>query len=336
MLVKIFAAELDLAWGEMERVAQNSQISTAVGGALDNFGLELGVPRNEARKATTLGSPKAIRFTNTGSTTVVVPTGTRIWNDATPQLAFSTTEGLTLTAGQAGEAHATAVETGEVYNVGVGQINRHNVPGVSITVQNILPVQNGSLRESDAQYRERLLQEYRSRRVLTLDGLSAILRSVPGVKDVFLLNLKRGNGTVDCVIIPYSYTSTAEVVAECNRLLAERVDAGISARAKPPRYRQLSVSIVLTFSPSAGDRRELVRETIRQQIRSRVDNLPVETGSGNGALFVGQLLAAARLADESVLDASMGILLDGSSIANEGELRIGIGERLVLTALEVN
>jgi len=336
LITKIMAAELDLVWQEMERVAQNSQISTAVGTALDNLGLELGVPRTQARKATTVGSPKAVRFTNTGATTVLVPVNTRVWNDSNPQLAFITSEGITLGPGQAGEVHASAVENGEIYNVGVGQINRHNVPNVSVTVQNILPIQNGSLQETDGSYRERLMQEYRRRRVLNLDGLSALLRSVPGVKDVYILNLKRGGGTVDCIIIPYSYTDTANVVAECSRLLADNVDAGIDIIARPPRYRQLSVGISIMFSPSAGDRRELIRETIRQQIRSRIDNLPVETGTGNGALFVSQLRAAAQLADDSVLDATMSLLLDGSDIASEGELRVGVGERLILTALEVN
>lgn len=336
VLAKIVAAELDLIWAEAERVALNSQITTAGGGALDNLGLELGTPRVEARKSSTLGSPKAIRFTNTGAGSVLVPVGTRVWNDANPQLAFITTEGITLAAGQAGEVHGSAVETGDIYNVGIGQLNRHNVANVSIVVQNILPIQNGALRESDASYRERLLQEYRRRRVLTVDGMSALLRSVPGVKDIYTINLKRGAGTIDAIVIPYSYTDTSSVVAECNRLLQDNIPAGISALAKAPRYRQLSVSINLRFSLGAGDRREVVRESIRQQIRARIDNMPVETGDGTGSLFVSQIRAAAQLADESVLDASMNLLLDGSAIAGEGELRVGVGERLVLTALEVN
>jgi uncharacterized phage protein gp47/JayE len=336
LLVKVMAKELDLIWGEAEQVSLNSQISTAVGGALDNWGLEMGVPRNDARKATTLGSPKSVRFTNTGSLSATVPVGTRVWNESSPQLAFFTVEGLTLAAGQSDVVHATASETGGVYNVGIGQLNRHNVPNVSVTVTNILPIQNGELRESDASYRDRLLQEMKRRRVLNVSNLSALLRSVPGVQDVFVLNLKRGNGTADCVVIPYSYTGTSEIIAECNRLLQENVDAGLNIIAKPPRYRQLSVSINLRFTPAAGDRREAVRESVRQQIRSRVDNLPVETGDGRGSLFVGQLLASAQLADDTVLDATMTLGLDDSPLGNDGELRIGIGERIVLTALEVN
>lgn len=336
VLVKILAAELDLAWAEVEKIHQNSSLSTASGTALDNFGLELGVPRIVARKATTLGSPRSIRFTNTGGTSVTVPPQTRVWNHVDPQLAFITTEGITLNAGEAGEVHATAAETGDIYNVGLGQINRHNVPNVSLVVQNILPIQNGELSETDASYRERLMQEFRRRRVLNLDNLNALLRSVPGVKDVYIMNLKRGRGTVDCVIIPHSYTSTSEVVSEAQRLLTENVPAGISARALPPRYRQLSVSISIRFTPSAADRREAVRESIRQQIRSRVDNLPVETGNGAGSLYLHQLRAAAEIADESVVSASVSFLLDGSPIGTEGELRIGVGERIVLTSLEVN
>lgn len=336
MITKIVAAELDLVYQTINQVAENSQISTAVGAALDNLGLELGLPRNEAVKSGSLGGPRPVRFTNTGVSSVTIPVQTRIWNDATPQLPFITIEGAIIAAGQSAELHVTAVETGEVYNVGIGQLNKHNVSNASVTVQNILPIQNGRLKETDASYRERIIQDYRRRKVLNLSNLAAMLRGVSGVKDVFVLNLARGDGTVDCIIIPYSYTDTNQVVAECNRVLIENVDAGISARAKGPNYRQLTVSINIRFTPSVGDRREDVRESIRQQIRARIDNMPVETGQGEGSLYVGQLRAAAQIADASVLDANLSLMLDGSPIGNEGEIRIAVGERIVLTALEVS
>lgn len=336
VLVKVVAAEFDTLWAEYEKVANNSQLTTAEGPALDVLGLDLGVPRRADRSASTSGLARAVRFTNSGVASVIVPSGTRVFKDSNPQIAYFTTEGVTISTAQSAEVHVTAASPGELYNVGIGELNRHNVPNVSVTVTNILPIETGSFQESDTAYRERLIQEFRRRRVLNLQNLDALLRSVPGVQDVYIINQRRGAGTFDAIIIPRAITSLTAVVDECNRLLVQNVPAGISGIARAPQYKQLDVQINLRFSPSSNVDRERVRESIRQQVRARVDNLPVEDGSGNGSLFIGQLQALAGNADTSVLEASGSFGLDGSPLSSSGEIRLATGQRIILRSLEVN
>lgn len=335
VILKIIAAEQTLVWRYIEDLYKQSNLSTATGPALDNFGLIFGLPRKASQQASTLGLTRAVRFTNNGSVSAAVPAGARVFKESDPQVAFFTTEGATLSAGSSTELHVTAAADGDIYNVGIGQLNRHSIANVTISVTNILPISNGSFQESDESYRERLLQEITRRDSLNVFNTDALLRRVPGVKDVFIIDFKRGAGTFDAIIIPYNESSTSEIVSECQRLLDEHVPAGISAIAKAPQYRQLDIRINLRFANDAGQSKELIRESIRAQVIARIDNLPVENGTSNGTFFVSQIKAAAVLADSKVLDAIVTLGLDGSPLSSEGEIRLGIGERLILRSLSV-
>lgn len=335
MILKMIAAEMNLVWQYVEELYNQSNLSTATGASLDNFGLLLGAPRRQSRNSSTLGYTRAVRFTNLGVAPVSVPSGTRVFKEKDPQIAYFTVEGAIIPAGQSVDLHVTAAEQGEIYNVTIGELNAHSVPNVSLSVTNILPIQNGSQVESDGSYRERLLQEMRRREVINKDNCVALLRSVPGVKDVYMIEYYRGAGTFDAIIIPYNESATTQIVAEAQRLLDEYVPVGISAVAKGPKYRMLDINIVIRFDPSAGDKREGVRESIRAQIRARIDNLPIENGSGNGTFYTNQIRALATLAGTEVLDAIVSLGLDGSPMSPEGEIRLGIGERLALRSLSV-
>jgi uncharacterized phage protein gp47/JayE len=335
VILRIIAAEMNLVWGYVTELEKQSNLSTATGTSLDNFGMIFGVPRREAQPASTAGYTRAVRFSNVGNANVVVPSGTRVFKDRDPQVAFFTTEGVTLTPGNSSEVHVSAASEGDVYNVGISELNRHSLSNVSILVTNILPIQNGSFQESDAAYRERLFQELTRRDALNVFNTDAMLRSVPGVKDVFVIDFSRGAGTFDAVIIPFNEGATSNVVSECQRLLNEFVPVGISALAKPPKYRQLDIRVNLRFKPDVGEKKEFIRESIRAQTIARIDNLPVEDGSGNGTFYVGQIRAAATVVDSSVIDAMVVLGIDGSPLAPEGEVRLGIGERIVLRSLSV-
>jgi uncharacterized phage protein gp47/JayE len=335
VLLKVIAAELGLVWNYVDNLEKDSNLATATGFALDNFGLLFGVLRKQASSSSTIGYAPSVKFTNLGSSPISVSQGTRVWKSSDPSIAYFTTQGSTIAGGSYSLLHVTAVSDGTSYNVGIGELDTSNVPNASILVTNILPIQNGSFEESDASYRQRILQDLTRRDVVNIYNIDALIRSVPGVRDVFLLNLYRGTGTFDVIVIPYNTSATSQVVAEAQRLLNESIPIGISAVARQPSYRQLDVKVSLIFSQSSTSNKEGIREAIRGQIISRIDNLPVEDGSGIGKFYLSQVKALAISTDVSVLDAVVSIGLDGSPYSSDGSITLAIGERLVLRSLSV-
>lgn len=334
VLVKTFAAELDRYWQALEATELQADLLTATGAGLDRWGNNIGVPRKPSENANSYGQVRPLRFTNTGNSSITIPANTRCWAANNPQFAYFTTEGITLTAGSQGEVHVTAAEPGDVFNVSIHQINRCNFPG-SVVVDNILPLTNGSFVESDDSYRERLVQEYRGRVVFNKDTAVALLRSIPGVKDVFVIEKARGPGSFDAIIVPTSTANTASVVQEAQRLLAVRTPVGISAVAKAPVYRYLDVRVQLKFNPNQTTQRESARETVRAEIAALIDGLPVENGSNSGSLFIAQLRGIALSVGAGVIGGTVQVGLDGTALGSEGEIKLSIGERLVLRGLVV-
>lgn len=335
VLMKIFAAEYKSIWDYVKQLRDAGLVWTATGTGLDDIGYTLGVPRKADQQASTRGLARAVRFTNLGGSNVTIPTGTRVFKDSDPTVAFFTTEAVTLTPGSRGEVHVDAASTGETYNVAIGDLTRSSLPSSTVSVTNILPIQNGSFQESDDSYRERIVQEFRRRDVFNPDTCIALLRSVPGVKDVLLLDQRRGPGTFDAIIIPYNENAASMVVAACQALLRDNKPIGVSGKAKAPTYRQVDITAALVFSKDVGERRESIRENIRAQIAARIDALPVEDGSGNGTFYVSQIRPLIIDADISIVDATVSIGIDGSPLATEGQYRLSQGERLTLRGLTV-
>lgn len=328
------AREFHNIFQELSIAIENSDLSTATGASLDNIGLRIGLPRKVARQATTLGRTKAVRFTNNGGGLATIPSRTRVWNDNEPQLAFLTNEGLSLNPGEFGEVHVTAIDSGEVYNVPLNYLNTHNA-GPSIGVRNILPIDNGSSLESDGQYRERLLQEFRRRRVLNKDNCNALIRSVPSVQDAFIIEQHRGPGTFDVIIVPWIESETSTAISEVTALLSENVNIATNFEVRGPRYIPLDISIQLNFSPRDPDRREAVRQSIEAQIRSRISNLPMEDGSGIGTIYYNQIRGIVENTSDLVLNSTVEIAVNGSYRSATGSERLSIGDRLIIRTLSI-
>lgn len=334
VLVKIMAAEIDSQWAYIEDLTNQSSLTTASGNSLDDMGLMFGVPRKVDTKATTTGGVPSIRFTNLSGSPVNIPVGTRVSKDSDPSIAFFTIEGVTIAGGATADVHASAAQAGQVFNVGIGELNRHSAPTTAVTVTNVLPILNGSVRESDNSYRERILQELLRRNSLTVDNTIALLRSVDGVKDVLLLNRARGSGTFDAIIIPYHSSQGSSVVGECERLLNQVAAPWMDFEVKEPKLRQLDITLTVSFLPSAANR-EADRQLIRSIINARIANLPIENGSGAGSLYLSQLRNVVAGVSTSIVDASITGSLDDTPLTNTGEIKIGLGERIELRSLVI-
>ena len=336
-IVKVFSNELDNVWSTIESIHNSVDITTANGQALDGWGFLLGIQRREEMRATTLGLSRSIRFTNVGSNSYTIPQNTRVFREDNPQLAFFTSENLILNAGESGFVHASAASLGNDYNIPLNYVNKHSLPTSSIVVTNVTPIQNGSFRESDASYRERIIQAFQRRSVLNMRNLDALVRGVSGVKDVVIKEMSRGTGTVDIYVIPYSVSRTDQVLSDVTEVIEEERPVGVVYTVLGPEYRQLDLRITLRFDPSYNGNKEAIRQLIRDQISSKIDALPIDTGDNSitSVLYLQQIYSLAGTADPSIISVNMSVGLDGTPMNYLGEIKVDVGERIVLRSLLV-
>lgn len=334
MLLKLAAVEIESIWDTLEEADRQANLTTATGANLDNWGFWLGAPRKIAIPASTEGYARVVEFSNTGGSPVTIPTGARVFNSSKPQISYFTTEGAVVNSGQTTQLHVTAADTGEIYNVAVGDLNSHDLAAAGVTVRNLTPIQNGSSLESDDSYRERILQEFKRRNTLTVDGVNALARSVPGVKDVFVLNRKRNDGSYDVVVVPYVQSDPAAVVSEVRSLLESVNPVGISLEVYKPTYRYLDVNISLTFKPNFSGNRQITRDDLKSQVIARIDNLPLEDGSGAGTLYTLSIFDLSLPSD--VIQINVQAQLDGIPLTTNGQVDLEIGERIYLRSISVS
>ena len=335
VISRIVAAGFDQLWETLEQADKQSKLTTATGAFLDDIGGLFGVNRLTSRPATTIGLTRSVLFTNNGDTALQVPTGTRVWTADDASRAFFTTESAVVPPGGTAFVHVESANSGAYYNVGIGLLTQCNLAGTTMTVTNVLPITSGTDLESDDSYRSRIQQEITRRNTLNPDNLRALVRSVPGVRDAWVLNFERGSGTVDVITFPYVYGDAPSVVDSVQAILDENVPVGVSAQAMSPIWRYVDLSVRLSIQPSYISTRESIRAAVRATVSALVDNLPVEDGSGAGSLATNTILSRTMNASIGIADAQISIALDGNETPLGSTLTIGVGERIVIRGLSV-
>lgn len=334
VVLKSAAAELDRLYAQLEDLANQSELTTASGTGLDKIGDRIGVLRNSAQKASSLGYSKPVRFTNLGVSSILIPSGTRVWNSTSPQIAFFTNEGITISGGSSGEVHVTASEVGNIFNVPRGYLNQHSVGTGNLTVTNILPIQDGSYRESDDSYRSRLINAHRARVTFNKQVCESLVRGVPSVKDVIIEEFVRGPGTFDVIVVPYYIDNISQTLSAVETVLQTYVDIAKDYSVRSPEFRYLDLTLSLKFN-SANAPKQSIRAEVTAQITAVVDSLDVEIGNGEGTLYLNQLKGIALSSDSTISDVNLQVGLDGVPVSSSGELKVKSGEKIVLRSISV-
>lgn len=334
LIIKSTAQLLDGVYAEYENLERQKSLFTATGESLENWGLLFGVRRNQTTRASSTGFTRPCRFTNLTTSSQVIPSGTRVWNSENPQLAFFTTEAITLSAGNSGEVHIDAEEAGSLYNIPVGYLNNHSLTTANITVTNITPIINGAEQESDDSLRGRIIREFQRKATFNADICSSYLRQIGNVKEAIVMEFKRGVGTYDVILDLYSFENAESTVQLARDLLAEASPLGISYNIDTPKLRYLDINISLTFKPNSLNQ-DAIRSEIRAQINALISSLPVETGSGNGSLFLDQINGIAQASDLDIISINPQYGLDQEPIDNTGQVTINVGERIILRTINI-
>lgn len=329
---KVIAAYLSDLWLAIRSLQDQTNPSTATGAYLDRIGETFGVRRLPAQVATSLGKGSALKWTNNGSTTIGVPAGTRVWNPTQPEYAFFTLNSLSLGPGEEGYVDVQAAQVGENYNVGVGVLTNHNAGMSQLSVTNIRPLGGGTLSESDDSYRYRISLALKSRDGNTEVAIRSRVLGVPGVRDVVVRNLSRGNGSLDVVVIPVDRYASPALLDAVRSEVAQVVSAGISWQVSAPPTKRIDLQIQLRLLP--GVTINEVRAQVESAARGYLDNLRIHDGRGGSELIYNELVSRVMDASNNIVDSYINVSVDGVP-ALQANVTPDPGFRLVSGAVSV-
>ncbi|MED4933985.1 baseplate J/gp47 family protein [Heyndrickxia coagulans] len=174
IILRIFAWFLSILWDNNERVYNSRFIKKAEGIQLDYHGGNRNLPREPATNSYT-----TLQFT--GVPGYLIETGREFTTKS--NIYFMLIEDVTLDSSGNGSGQAVSVETGSNNNVAANTITEQAEPVEEIyTVTNPVPATGGTDRESDDNYKKRLLQANEGGGKSTANAVISALLNVPGVQ----------------------------------------------------------------------------------------------------------------------------------------------------------
>lgn len=249
-IVEAIMQELDFQYWQIKQTYENSFIDTAYGEELSKLVKILGIERRAAVKAN--GSVTFFRET-AAITDYLIPVGTLV--ETLPDsegrtIRYETTENVTLEAGQLEvNANVIAVQAGEIGNVTANKIIVINNPPLGIeSVKNIAGTINGEDEETDAQLRERATKTLETKGNGTINAIYYKLINTPGINSVSIIDVARGIGTVDILILGDTLPMPQSKMDEVLQIIQETKAGGIDILVEEPTTKTQNVSITLTLA----------------------------------------------------------------------------------------
>lgn len=323
-------------WQQLEEKERASSIDTAIGTDLDNIGKFLGVSRIKGQKATTQGYGPALVLKNTGGTSITVPGGIAVFPSKNPRILFRTLAGATVGAYQSTSVDVEAQGEGPEYNVAALALNSHNAGISSLQVYNPRAVDSGSDEESDSSYRQRLTQSLYIKNPGSKQSIRLSLATLPGVRDVKLIENSGGAGTFDVVLIGQSSEVPQESITQAYNYLAEYAPIGVSYRVILPKLINIDITCSLILPTNQESNRPTIVSQVSQYIRDYINSLDIEDGTGNGEFIFSNLIESVGIAAFEARDYTLDVSIKDVPIIFGSNYRLQLNERFNARKIRVN
>jgi uncharacterized phage protein gp47/JayE len=251
-------SEISDLYNSLKVSIEQSNLSTASGINLDMIGTLYNVQR---RTISSELVPERVTgniefyLNTTHSSTVTIPKGTLVYNDAT---AFSSTQyqyelnsDIVIATGNT-RAYGSVKAKFADNNVTAARntLVRHNFispPGIVVYCNNPKEVYSSLNSESDDNYRRRIVSAIRGSASGTAESVRFAALSVKGVRDVKIREASLGVGTCDIVVIP----ETQAGISIMSQLVYEKIKAvkpvGINMNLRVATKKLVDVSATLTL-----------------------------------------------------------------------------------------
>ena len=298
-LVESIGREIFIMYEQLEAAYNAGFIDTARGPALDMVVGILGVQRKTAQFAT--GSVTFSR--RNANHKVTVPRGSRVStvsSDPSRVKVFETTITTTLPRGTNEiEIPVKAITPGKEGMADFETISKLESPMIGIDrIQNKLPTSIGTERETDEELRARAKAVVLSAGKTTTESIRNAVMSIPGVRDVMVMDMPEGvPGEIDVIV---DGPHLDDVKGAAFGTVRERIEkvrpAGIKVniRATTPVRTDITLFLSLTDIPRTDEEMDRALDSIRDNVSDHMASL----ASGDG--IVRNKLVTTIFGDENV------------------------------------
>lgn len=276
-IIEAIMNELDLQYWQLGQVYDNSFIDTAYGDDLTNLVKILGVIRREPVAASGI-----VRFYRSTPATLdyTIPAGTIV--ESLPDSEgnvnkYQVTKSVTLLTGQTSiNANITATEPGLKSNIVANRIIIINNPPIGIeSVVNDEAIIGGEDEETDDELRTRAMDALEASGQGTILALTNKISNIAGVKSVEILDMIRGIGTVDILVLGDSLPMPSSKLTEINQLAQDTKAGGIDILIYEPTTSTVNLDITLTLESN------VVLADVNGLVNTAIDNYFATLGIGD-------------------------------------------------------
>jgi uncharacterized phage protein gp47/JayE len=248
-IIESLMEEMDIQYWQLEQAYNSGHIDDTIDADLDKLVALLGIIRNPASNA--IGTVTFSRST-AAIANYFIPAGTLVQTlkDASGiSVQFTTLNNATLLSGNSTvDVNVSCTQSGLIGNIAASTISIINTPANGIeSVTNSNPMSGGEEIESDTDLRERTKHILDTSGLGTVDALKFKIKIISGVKEVSVVDLARGIGTVDIIVLTDTIPMITDKRNEINTIIAATKAAGIDIVLSEPAVVSINVSVALTL-----------------------------------------------------------------------------------------
>lgn len=302
-IVDAVASRFAELYDSMDAYNKAAYLSTATGPYLDYLGELYGVTRYQSTRAysgsnnfkfyidpisgQTITSLKSLVLKDTGINmdNIIIVQGTTVSQPGDSGISYSTTEAAILSDGgvytpiiaeSSGKSYGVSANTLVKHNIATNQWELYSIANY-ILCTNDSAIQTGWDYESDANYRQRIMDARSGWQAGNIIAIRNAAMSVPGVVDVIINQHSQGVGTFDLIIISAYPIMDDHILAAVNEAVSSVVAAGTKFNINTSEYLAIELKLKLYYQPSANAE---VQNTISRNVRKAVIDYTNNLGVG--------------------------------------------------------
>lgn len=246
-IVEAIMAEQDIQYYQISQIFDGMDVDIATGDDLSSLVKILGIIRKSATKCSAnitfgISSPSA--------TDIIIPFGSTVSTRADADgevIEFTVDNNAVITAGQLTASVACTAKVAGLIYVPVNSVVVMNSPILNVEyVNNTASISGGTDAEDDDSLRARAKDALSLLGKGTADSIESAVKGIDGVQDAILMDVTRGVGTADIIVVTADMPAPAELQQVIESTVNEYKAAGVDVGIILPNIVTIDISVNTT------------------------------------------------------------------------------------------